>query len=314
MGKYFQDPSFPVPQTPVQRMAFFASFIDLAGGLAYLHDELSFTCPERNQRFRCYHLDLKPSNILVFIEGEHLTLKFTDFGVSRIKLIRPSPLGDECNPLDFSLDTIFRTRDQAPDATSGVYNSRPGGTYAAPEARRENNKVTRKSDVWSFGAVLAVAMTYMQFDWSGIEEFAAARAIEGKDDSFYDRSPSQARGASEVCYVLDESVLTQLNEITDAAESNDHAEGIAFRRACVLIKDGILCPVAHDRWPAKQVEEGLRAIYQEFLSRITPVSVITQDLSFSNRDELDVTPATVSSTQDPVSRTLDRSRTWPALV
>ena len=254
LWRFFKDRAEPLPSTFAQKMTFLSCFIGLAGGLAYLHDELSIALPERNQLIRCYHLDLKPQNILVFFEDGNMVLRFTDFGISRIKHIKPQSPGDDADGPVHSLDRIFRPS-PLPDPTSGVDNSRYGGTYAAPEAVAPNGKVTRKSDVWGLGTVLTLAITYMQRGWDGIVAFAYARS-RNRDDRFFDIPTSD-----EATCVLHSSVIQQLDDLVEKASGESDVEEVVFRRLSELIRNKILRPVATERVHARQVEDSLRSIH-----------------------------------------------------
>ena len=257
LWRFFKDESEPPLRTIAQKMIFLNCFIGLAGGLAYLHDELSIALPEGDQLLRCYHLDLKPQNILVFFEDGKMILRFTDFGISRIKSIEPQSLGDEADDPVHSLDKIFRPSPLS-DPTSGVDNTRYGGTYAAPEAVYPNGKVTRKSDVWGLGAVLTLAMTYMQYEWGGILAFAEARS-QNRDDRFFDMPTNE-----ESSCVLHSSVTKQLNKLIEAAATESDVERNVFKLISDLLKNKMLRPRAADRVYAKQVEDSLRSIHSTY--------------------------------------------------
>ncbi|KAF2852779.1 kinase-like protein [Plenodomus tracheiphilus IPT5] len=98
------------------------------------------------------HRDIKPDNILVDDEGLYLA----DFGLS-----------------------VFR---EAKDGSSTSYNH-GGGHYRAPECeipttRFQKGKINRASDVWSFGCILAVVLTYLTNGHAGVTEFKQKRWIQ----------------------------------------------------------------------------------------------------------------------------------------
>jgi serine/threonine protein kinase len=84
--------------------------------------------------------------------------KISDFGISKIKTV---PHGQPDLESEHLLDKVFKPEKNM-DPSSGVKTTRFGGTYAAPEAREETNMVTRKSDMWSLGCVLALVLTFLE--------------------------------------------------------------------------------------------------------------------------------------------------------
>ena len=302
LWRFFKDRSEPPPGTFVQRMNVLSCFIGLAGGLAYLHEELSIALPERNQLLRCYHLDLKPQNILVFFEDGKMILRFTDFGISKIKHIEPQSLGDDADDPIHSLDRIFRPSPLA-EPTSGIDNSRYGGTYAAPEAVAANGRVTRKSDVWGFGTVLTLAMTYTQYGWDGIVAFAHARSRD-RDDRFFD-----VPAGDESACVLHSSVVQQLDNLIGKASEESEVEEQVFRLVSDLIKNKILRPQPADRVYARQVEDSLRSIHSTFSGRGTSLTRNQKSSRLSH-----YRPTASSSAVIPhqsLLAPLERSRTLP---
>ena len=302
LWRFFKDRSEPPPGTFTQKMTLLACFIGLAGGLAYLHDELSIDLPERNQLLRCYHLDLKPQNILVFFEDGKMILRFTDFGISRIKHIEPQSLNDDADGPTHSLDRIFRPSPIA-EPTSGIDNSRYGGTYAAPEAVAPNGRVTRKSDVWGFGTVLTLAMTYTQYGWDGIVAFAHARS-QNRDDRFFD----VLTGDESAC-VLHSSVVQQLDNLIGKASGESDVEEHVFRLVSDLIKNKILRPQAADRVYARQVEDSLRSIHSTFSER--GMSMVRTRHSGRLSHYRPTAASTTAIPNQPLLAPLERSQTLP---
>lgn len=84
----------------------FSQSIGLAGALAYLHHDLYLA--SSNEQLQCYHLDLKPQNILVFETSGKQIWKISDFGMSQIKHIPGNRSGSEAH-VSF-LDKIFSRR------------------------------------------------------------------------------------------------------------------------------------------------------------------------------------------------------------
>ncbi|KAF8540172.1 hypothetical protein BDD12DRAFT_834625 [Trichophaea hybrida] len=95
------------------------------------------------------HYDLKPKNIV--IRDDKFLL--TDFGLSRLEL---SDVGLEESQI------------------------RVQGFYYAPECQPtlENSSAGQKADVWSFGCILAMIATFLQYGPNGVAEFETNRKIK----------------------------------------------------------------------------------------------------------------------------------------
>ncbi|KAM6513271.1 hypothetical protein FALCPG4_015714 [Fusarium falciforme] len=100
----------------------------------------------------CHH-DLAPRNIL--IHGE--TFLLADFGLSTFR-----------NAEEDSLTTFKEVR----------------GSYIAPESQVLRNghvdseKISRPSDIWSFGCILSEVLTHMVLGPAGVKQFRDKRKIQ----------------------------------------------------------------------------------------------------------------------------------------
>lgn len=98
----------------------------------------------------CFHMDIKPENILVFPQQNGSELwKLTDFGVSRVEERKSHKL--------MNLDKLFNLRKDAPPRFTGPAG---GGTFLAPEAMHLEAQVTSVCDVWSFTCVVILVMSF----------------------------------------------------------------------------------------------------------------------------------------------------------
>lgn len=98
----------------------------------------------------CFHMDIKPENILIFTQQNGPELwKLTDFGVSRVEETRAH------KPMN--LDKLFNQRKDAPPRFTGPAG---GGTFLAPEAMHSEAQVTSVCDVWSFTCVVLLVMSF----------------------------------------------------------------------------------------------------------------------------------------------------------
>ncbi|KAI1130589.1 kinase-like domain-containing protein [Nemania abortiva] len=114
----------------------------------------------------CHH-DLRPRNILVF--GSSFIL--ADFGLSTFK----EPNQDSATPFKPVLDDYL-----APECEDWEHGFKPG-------------TVTRASDVWSLGCIIAEVATYIVFGPQGIKDFREARRqrVRNFTLSYFHQGPKQ---------------------------------------------------------------------------------------------------------------------------
>lgn len=126
-------------------------YFSLCGLSSALESVHSYTHKGLNLEMIGCHHDLKPRNILV--DGH--TFILSDFGLSQMKGAAESS------------KTMFKSGE---------------GYYLAPEAEDlktfEKFVVSRPSDIWAFGCILAVTLTYLKRGKSGVEEFEKRRRVE----------------------------------------------------------------------------------------------------------------------------------------
>ncbi|KAJ5759042.1 hypothetical protein N7520_006198 [Penicillium odoratum] len=156
----------------------------LANGLNFLHTGINTT----NERLVCYHMDLKPRNILVFseeVEGNiHYIWKISDFGMSRVKTVRTDQSGLH-SVKENNFNGPFVRREQPEDAT-GTLNRREQSTYLGPESISANRNMKTSSDVWSLGCVISVLFAYLEDGADGVETYSDKRVAHPKSQG-YDR-------------------------------------------------------------------------------------------------------------------------------
>ncbi|KAL6231205.1 hypothetical protein BDW75DRAFT_248078 [Aspergillus navahoensis] len=164
------------PNSTEEKMDIIRCAIGLAGGLHFLHNEMKTPTLED---LVCYHMDLKPSNILIFREpgadGKTRNIwRISDFGMSCMKIRRSKGgLGEERN-----INRLFIRRselDAKDPSLSGTRNRRAEGTYLAPEADSGDRVMKASSDVWSLGCVLSVLFAYMEEGQQGVMQYADER-------------------------------------------------------------------------------------------------------------------------------------------
>ncbi|KAH8702724.1 kinase-like domain-containing protein [Phaeosphaeriaceae sp. PMI808] len=181
------------PQNPLAKAKIVQCAVGLAGAIVYLHEALE--SPDY-EKLSCFHMDLKPQNILVVIDPNtrEEQWKLSDFNMSRVKmrrkhtdeqmsLRRSLTFGDNV----YEINRLFRRR--FPDATDNsvtdyTINRRGTGTYLAPEACVENHPVHAESDTWSLGCVISVVFSYLSGGQAAVDEFAELRYKQGLDRFF----------------------------------------------------------------------------------------------------------------------------------
>ena len=265
----------------------FSQTIGLAGALAYLHGELYL--PETNEKLQCYHLDLKPQNILIYQTNGKEVWKISDFGISQIKRISPKKNESE-HHISF-LDNIFKSKKSREDPSSGVDNSRYGGTYSAPEAKEKSGTVTRKSDVWSLACIITLVLTFILKQSSGIEEFQKVRASDRSHDRFYDSKALKA--GSENKKILHPSVSNWLDTLKREASKRSKSELKITEKTADLLNGSMFLLDQDKRISAKDVEQRL----------IVLKSLFTEDRNVPAPTEQDeITPATVKHQKSSLRR------------
>ncbi|KAK4160233.1 hypothetical protein QBC43DRAFT_359775 [Cladorrhinum sp. PSN259] len=134
---------------------FFIALCGLASGLECVHH---FTSKSLDLSLIGCHHDLKPDNILV----RDSQFVLADFGISSMK-----------------------TEEQG----SKTQSKGGGGFYSAPESKDIQSStelpVGRASDVWAFGCILAVILTYLKRGPEGVKKFEEEREYQLNPD-FYE--------------------------------------------------------------------------------------------------------------------------------
>jgi len=168
----------------------------LASGLKHLH---KFSLD--NRKVACYHRDLKPDNIL--IRDWHPTYSpvgtwmISDFGLSTIRKVgENTEVGDDEEDTEVGKGLPLSVAAVVHRQSRAVTAKRECSTFGPPES-----KVSRRSDVWSFGCILTVVLTYILGGIDLVEEFDCWRSIgddgrecdgyfyRRKSDNTYVRSP-----------------------------------------------------------------------------------------------------------------------------
>ncbi|PFH57340.1 hypothetical protein XA68_15196 [Ophiocordyceps unilateralis] len=201
----------------------------LADGLHYLHEVLE--SPEC-RRLVCYHMDLKPHNILVFNEGNKPPIwKISDFGQSRVKEQKSKGNGNG-------------------NTASGTRNGRGEGTFLAPESVSKTRLMQKGSDIWSLGCIISVIFTYLEEGAAGVEKYTGRREDHRSKDDESDRFflPSHSPWKESKVHPV---VKQWHNELITKAASRDAQEGDAVEQVLKVLESTAL-----QIEPSKRRDEG----------------------------------------------------------
>lgn len=176
-------------------------FFGLAAALQCVHNNrLNNKHPDRMQNKNTVygrHGDLKPSNILYSItKDKGLVLKLADFGLAQLHSRMSRTFGNSAS--------IQRTE-----------------TYKAPEFDVKNGKISRNTDIFSFGCVILEHITWYLQGHTGVDAFSQSRMEaealrpEFTTDTYF-RVPS--RSASIEDAVLKNQVSTHIEELINHPE------------------------------------------------------------------------------------------------
>ncbi|PFH62082.1 hypothetical protein XA68_15173 [Ophiocordyceps unilateralis] len=230
----------------------------LASGLHFLHEEIM--TPDF-ERLVCYHMDLTPSNILIFREdkgdGLQNVWKLSDFGMSRVKIRRDSR-GGNVKEKDFNNLFVRRVKPRDPSA-SATLNLRGEGTYLAPESIAATPLMQASSDVWSLGCVVSVIFTYLEEGGDGVERYQDGRVQHRKADG-YDRF--FLRGTKFKKSQVHPLVKSWHTELIGKATKRDANEGEALAYVLRSLESDVLQVDHGSRWRAKSVKEMLETAFK----------------------------------------------------
>jgi serine/threonine protein kinase len=196
LKKYMTEISPLPPSSTEMRAEFIKCVTGLANGLAFLHKGLKTT---EFEELVCFHMDLKPENVLIFheeVDGKLQGIwKIGDFGMARFRVRRRHQ--------EVSHESNFRSwflPRQAPadPSVDPTINRRGEGTYLPPESLASRPSMRAESDVWSLGCILSVFFIYLEEGSVGVSTYSQHRCDEREADGMDRFFVPKRFGAAEV--------------------------------------------------------------------------------------------------------------------
>ncbi|KAK0719271.1 hypothetical protein B0H67DRAFT_149719 [Lasiosphaeris hirsuta] len=248
----------PGPKTIASRASMIDGAEGLAGGLKFLHTEMKSA--EKMEDIVCYHMDLKPSNILLFRKdgsGEDGYIwKLSDFGMSRVKIRRRGQDGERVK--DFNSWFIPRPKPADP-SLSGTINRRGEGTYLSPESVLSERSMGVGSDVWSLACVISVVFSFLEDGSRAIELYQQGRLSHSKADG-YDRFFLRGRGFASAR--VNPEVHKWHTKLIESAKRRDPVEGEAVKSMLRFLEESVFEVDQTKRCSAKDVQDMLRTTFR----------------------------------------------------
>jgi serine/threonine protein kinase len=251
LNKYLHDRNEKLT-SPAAKADFLQCAADLTSALVWLHEGIKI---ENYDKCICYHLDLKPHNILVFLKGsgergsgeKDMIWKLSDFGEAVLKMSTNEEL---TGPRKF-----FSFKKPNSDF-SHTHNTRREGSFLAPESRNKRGMGTH-SDVWSWGCIVSILFAFLEHGSQGVDEYEEIRLKDRdvkKSDQFF-RPPLTWTAPK-----INTKVEEYHGQLIQAAESRDAVEGRAVKKFLDFLVDEVFVINFKDRTTARRMEEELRKV------------------------------------------------------
>lgn len=259
------------------RMSLLGQAKNLASALEFLHN--GFTTKANDWKIKCAHLDLKPSNVLIFESAQRDEVvghwKLCDFGISVFgaEHLQGSPTVELGSAGDF-FNKLERTIRTSPRRIPGVYQ--------APEIEHSDDNSNpeygaRTSDIWSFGAIFAEVLAYAHDGASGVERFDHKRkrrtTINGelvRNDFFYTTMPEHMRRPSSALpYILRREVFFWLEEFIFEHQPGHPSNGVCLSCWAECVKS-ILEVNPHNRPSAPMLSQWIADLHRHAKDNTVP--------------------------------------------
>jgi len=199
---------------------------ELAGALAWLHTEMKVP----GEISACCHMDLKPSNILIFdLKTQPVgKWKIADFGISAIRTPkdRSYKSGDSRAPMNME-ETIITAAKREP------------GPYTAPEIRENGKNIGRRSDIWSYGCILVDIIASKMTGEASLYELTKKRGLSGDVSHCYDHFYRDK--------ALNENIQAWLDDLSKVRDDSSRTESAALRECEKILRE--ILNIEADRRP-----------------------------------------------------------------
>lgn len=219
------------------RMSLLRQSKNLASALEFLHN--GFTTKAKDRNIKCAHLDLKPSNVLIFEPAQEDEVvghwKLSDFGISIFgaEHLQGSPTV-ELGSAGESFNRLGNTIRTPPKRIPGVYQA---PEIEHPDDNENSEYDARSGDIWSFAAIFSEVLAYAQGGAPGVKRFNQKRRrrteINGElvhNDFFYTSMPEHMRRPSSTLpYILRREVSLWLEELIFEHQPEPLSQGVCLR-------------------------------------------------------------------------------------
>jgi serine/threonine protein kinase len=264
-----RNPEIP-PGDTSKRESIIRSARELAGALDFLHRKMTTS---EGDPIVCYHMDLKPSNILIFHDTRRrpeasihdMIWKLSDFGLSRVNTRTRSQA---------DLSNLFRTRlkDQSSQA-SATQNLRGTDMFLPVEAELEGRTMNEKSDIWSFGCILSLLFTYMGEGYKDFGGYSESRLLYSNKnvDYFYQFNKPNIR------FEINRGVVEQHEKLIKSAAKRSPSEGGAVRYMLKSLESEVLLIDQGSRCGADRIVELLQTTLKKYSAVESEFSITEND-------------------------------------